>query len=309
MTTLAQDTFQRANASSWGTASDGHVWATVAGSPTLAISSNEGTALTGAFATDAVMLLGSGTTKPINFLMRMKIINGNGGAVWRYQSSGNYYRLVCETGTAYLQKAVSGSVSTITTASGTFNVFVWLRVVSNNNDIAITLWADGSSEPGTPTISTTDSTYTTAGQYGISDVSYDGSSLNYFDSLTITDNSSGGSHTQSVQSRFRVAIAHTQSIGARLRQAVARTQSVPIRLRLAVSHTQSTPARLVLATLRTKPVGMRLRLAGSGRRATGARFVLGSSVVIPEMHVTWTTRNGAVTWQTRTGTVTWRTRL
>lgn len=241
MTTLSVDTFIRANQSGWGTASGGESWSTVVDSPTLNISSNEGTCSTGAFS-DSVMRIGSQTTADINFLMRTKVANGNAGPVWRYQDASNYYRCVQEDGgTLYLQKRVSGSNTTITTINPSgfsTSSFFWIRIIASGTSIKVTWWLDGNSEPGTPNIDTTDSAITSAGGYGIGSVGY-GGGANSFDSLTVTDNASVTTNTR------------TSTANAALLQTSTRTATSEAALLRQNTRTSTSSASLLQKNTRT----------------------------------------------------------
>ncbi len=195
MTTLAQDTFTRANQSGWGTASDGHVWSTTSGT-TFSISGNEGQA-TGA-AGDAFGLIGSGTAATVNLLVRISVGNLSdfGGVLCRYSTVGgtNGYRIGFYSGNIQCDKFVSGSRSSVGSASLTgysINSYWWIRAVVSGSTLQARAWADGQSEPGAYQFTATDSSISAAGQYGLS--TYAGTLVN-FDSLTITDNSSAVLH-------------------------------------------------------------------------------------------------------------------
>lgn len=195
MTILAEDTFIRADSSgSWGTASDGQIWAKIDGAGTPSIVSNRGEIL--AFASqDTTMQLGSSTTAGINFLVRVNILGGNGGPVWRIQDADHFYRLVVEDdGIAFLQWKNGAFNFTIITTANIPNwdrlQEWWVRVIHTvGNDVEVRVWLDGSSEPSTPLISINDTNITSAGGYGLISVGYDNGNpfTNYFDNLTVTD--------------------------------------------------------------------------------------------------------------------------
>ena len=189
MTTLATDTFIRADQSGWGTASDGDTY-TTSGTSTLAIASNEGTVTGG---TDEYMLIGSGTSAPVNVLVRCCTDTNaaNMGLVGRYASSTTLYRCFLHNQTLNLEKIVSGSGTSLATTGFSYgaNQFCWIRLICQGTTISADCWVDGGSEPGSPQISVTDSAISAAGSYGMH--ALNGSGTTKFDSLTVTDNGSG----------------------------------------------------------------------------------------------------------------------
>lgn len=300
MATLSTASFQQADQSGWNPASDSEDWSVAQGSPSQQdIASNEGRILTGGFAADVVVLLGSQTTEPINFLMRMKVQDGNLGPAWRWQSDGNFYRAVCETGTCYLQVFVSGGSSLLASASGDFTVYDWIQVISNADDIAVYFWADGDSPPGSPQISTTDSTYLTAGQYGISDVSYDGTLVNYLDSVTVTDNATTATRTIPTSGVFLETEERTIPTSAAFKATAART--VPTSAALLETATRDIPtsAAFLQSALRTVPTSGVLK--ATAHRTIPTSAVLSGVSVAPPVNSTFTVRSGESTFEVRSG--------
>jgi hypothetical protein len=138
--------------------------------------------------------IGSGTTANINFLERFRISNNSAqaGCIWRYVNTTNYYRTVIFNGALYIQKVVAGTLSTIASASltgWTSSQYWWVRTVMSGTSITATAWQDGTVEPGTPTISTSDSTFASAGVFGLHTYDVAGGTV-YFDCLYVTDNAS-----------------------------------------------------------------------------------------------------------------------
>lgn len=84
---------------------------------------------------------------------------------------------------------------------------------------------------------------------------------------------SATARTQSVASRFLLALNHTQSIPARFRLALGHVQSVGTRLLQSLTHTQSVGTRLRLANRSNKYAGTRFRQALPGTRSIPARFL------------------------------------
>jgi hypothetical protein len=199
MAVLAADTFIRADSSSGlGTASDGQTWSAATGSPVAGITGNKGFFQGGNNFPSS--LLGSKTTKNINALIRMSQ-NGNidagVGPYFRVQSAGNGYFVALFEGVLFaklVSGSFGGSIATGSIPSASMNGFYWTRTVMQDSHCQIRVWPDdGSPEPGTWNIDTTDSTYSTAGQFGITTNGAGGQV--YFDHLTITDNQAVSSTT------------------------------------------------------------------------------------------------------------------
>lgn len=191
MSQIGADTFIRSNQSGWGTASDGQTWSQIDGTDTLAISSNEGTA-TGKVNTNS-MQLGTKTAKDIEGLVRVSVsaTNARAGIELRVADANTYYacRLNGSTNQLDLCKQVSGLTSVI--VSGSFTVaastFYWIRFRAQGTTIEGKIWQDGNSEPGSWTVSTTDSTYTSAGGFGLYTSVAATSTVVKFDHFTATN--------------------------------------------------------------------------------------------------------------------------
>lgn len=186
MAILAQDTFSRANQSGWGTSSGGQTWSAPRGSGTYSISSNEGvnSANGGSF---SIARIGSGTTTSTEVLVRLNPADTTSdiGTVARYVDTNNFYYGVLVGGVARIGKDVSNSFTTLASTSVTYSSgnFYWLRFNLVSTNLKLKFWADGSSEPGSWTVTTTDSSLTSGG-YGLGS---DATGSTSFDSLTVTD--------------------------------------------------------------------------------------------------------------------------
>jgi len=194
MTTLAQDTCIRADQSGLGTASDGSSY-TVNGTVTTAIASNEAK-ITAANGFPSVFL-SSNTTADINVLVRVQQINNSFdgiGPCFRCVDGNNMYFVALYAGSGGLvfAKLVSGGFTSLATGAFTLNAATYyqVRVIMAGNHLQARIWADGSSEPGTWIIDTTDATYSSAGRFGMSFNTYGGNGT-LFDHITVTDNQSG----------------------------------------------------------------------------------------------------------------------
>jgi hypothetical protein len=173
--TLGSDNFTRANQSGFGTASDGQPWNTLGGSATLAISSNSGTN-TGS-TTTTTLALGSKTAADLDQKIKGKVSGVSGGdrlgIAARIQDATTHYRVYWTGGNILVVRDVANVKTTLSTTafSMTIGNIYWLRVQiygSNPTTINAKMWADGGSEPGSWTVTTTDtSPLQGAGQHGL----------------------------------------------------------------------------------------------------------------------------------------------
>src|SRR5581483_6311627 len=160
-TMLGQDTFQRANQTHWGTASDGQSWGGDANSSSVfSISSNAGlvsntsgtsySAVLGATATNAeVYVTGSISS----------FASSNFGDVLRWSDGNNWYKAYIDGTNLYIQKKVSGtatvlaSVAFSATAGTAYTIH--FRVVGST--LTANVWASSGSEPSGWMVTTSDS--------------------------------------------------------------------------------------------------------------------------------------------------------
>src|SRR5258708_7835834 len=103
--TIAQDSFARANQSTWGTASDTEAWAVISGTASdYSISSNKGV-ITGSVATH-ITLLGTGTITNGDHFAHITPSASNDfyGFVFAYQDSVDYCYTEVTNGTVTIYK-------------------------------------------------------------------------------------------------------------------------------------------------------------------------------------------------------------
>ena len=148
--TIAQDTFQRANQTHWGTASDGHVWGADANTQsTFSIATNQGqvsngntyyNAVLGATASNAEVLL-SGSISSFN--------NANMGAVLRWNDTNNWYKAYISGTSLVIQAKINGNYRVI--ASTAFNATTGqsytIRFRAVGSGLYAKVWATGTAEP------------------------------------------------------------------------------------------------------------------------------------------------------------------
>lgn len=188
MTTLATDNFTRTNQSGFGTASDSQVWGTATGAPVTSITSNKGRWC--CQGNSSFIQIGTKTTGSINHLGRYYLEGSSDlvGAMFRSTDSSNYYVVIFNTTTLFFEKFVIGSSTQLTSSSISADTTHgwWVRVVASGTTIQARIWQDGTSEPSTWNINTTDSTYSSGGFGCFAFLNAVGADI---DSLTVTDNS------------------------------------------------------------------------------------------------------------------------
>ena len=150
-TTLATDTFQRANQSHWGTASDGQTWGGDANSQgAFSISGNTGlVSNTGGASYSAV--LGPQVTDAEVFSTGSlsSFSNSNLGDVLRWTDGNNWYKAYIEGAHLIIQKKVSGTTTVLAsvpfTATAGSAYSIHFRVVGST--LTANVWAASGSEP------------------------------------------------------------------------------------------------------------------------------------------------------------------
>jgi hypothetical protein len=186
MAVLASDTFTRANQISWGTSSGGQTWTTPRGSGTFSITSNEGVNSSNS-SSFSVARIGSGTATSTEVLVRLNPADTTSdiGCIARFVDSNNFYYGVLVGGVARIGKDVSGSFSTLASTSVTYSNgnFYWLRFNLISTNLKLKFWNDGSVEPTSWTVTTTDASLSSGG-YGLGS---DASGSTNFDNLIVTD--------------------------------------------------------------------------------------------------------------------------
>lgn len=308
MTTLAQDSFFRANQVGWGRASDNtNVWESPIGPGTASIASNEGTMVGTGGGGDVHMVLGALTPTNINMLIRTKTTNASGdlnGFLWRWTTAAsNGYRCGFFGGTTFnVDKYTSGSRANIASFSFLYssNSFYWIRLIhTSGGTLQIRVWADGSSEPGTWNLNTTETTYA-SGNFGTSTFVSSVDTIS-FDSFTVTDNQTLINLATEAQAAFKI------------RTALASPARDTFKVRaVLVSQARATwKIRAVLATLSraTFKINNVLKSLATSAQAT-FKIKLGAVLawITRDNQTVWTARDNKATWKTRDNEIDWRTR-
>ncbi len=177
--TLAQDTFQRATQTYWGTASDGQAWGGDANSSgAFSISGNAGrvsngggnsySAILGPTATNAEAVV-SGSLSSFN--------NANIGAVLRWTDGNNWYKAYISGTSLVLQKKVSGATTILTSTPFTAQAGTsyTIRFQVTGKTLNARVWATGSTEPSSWMVTASDSSLS-AGYCGVRVLTQSGTS-------------------------------------------------------------------------------------------------------------------------------------
>ena len=159
-TTLAQDTFQRANQTYWGKASDSQTWGGDANSSNVfSISGNTGkvsngntsySAVLGPEATNAQVLF-SGSISNFN--------NVNLGAVLRWNDGNNWYKAYIDGSNLVIQKKINGSTTVLGQVSftATAGTSYTMRFSVSGTTLSARVWQTGTTEPTNWMVNVTDS--------------------------------------------------------------------------------------------------------------------------------------------------------
>jgi streptogramin lyase len=160
VTTLAQDTFQRANQVYWGTASGGQVWRGAANTQSsFSINNNMGqvsngsgqyNTLLGPTSTDAEVLF-SGSLSSFT--------KSNLGAVLRWSDSKNWYKASINGTTLMIQKKVNGTLTLLskTAFAATAGTSYTLRFRVVGSTLYAKVWQTANTEPASWMITVADS--------------------------------------------------------------------------------------------------------------------------------------------------------
>ncbi len=175
MTQLGRaDFLQTNNASSWNPATDGNSWTIDSGAASLSIVSNEGQ-VTGV---TALTFLRLGNATSVDFDVKVRV----SGSSTNYTVLGVYGRQTA-TNTCYrarininvpsqgfaLLKTIAGTSTVLVSMAFTasINTFYWVRFRGIGSTLLGKVWADGTSEPSTWTLTTSDTSITSAGNVGV----------------------------------------------------------------------------------------------------------------------------------------------
>lgn len=268
MSQLVADTFSRSNQAGWGTSSSGHTWTQIDGTATLAVSSNEGTA-TGSVNTNS-MRLGSTLRTAVNVegivTTQMSATNAKSGIELRIQDANNYYvcRLNGANNTLELCLLNAGVFSVLANASFTVSAATnyKIRFRTQGTTIEGKVWLASGAEPGGWTVTTTDSTITTAGNVGLYTLAGATGTVIQFDHFTATNLQD----TLDLVMRARfLAATSTKDLAMRAGVTITVNKNLAMRAR-------------VFALSATKDLAMRARVYGFGQKDLSMRATLAEAV-------------------------------
>jgi len=164
-TELGRDTFQRANQSLWGTASDGQTWGSDANSRSVfSISGSTGlVSNTGGTTYYSAVLGPTAANAEVYATASMSSFsNSNFGEVLRWTDGNNWYKAFIDGSSLLIQKKVNGATTIL--ASVPFSVTagtsytIHFRMVGST--LTANVWAASGSEPGGWMVTASDSTFT-----------------------------------------------------------------------------------------------------------------------------------------------------
>jgi streptogramin lyase len=165
---LGQDTFQRANQSLWGKASDGQTWGGDSNVTTgFSISNHTGIA-TNIGSSSAVLGLTSANASVL-FSGSINNFSGNNfGAVARWTDGNNWYKAYIDGANLVIQKKVNGTATIIATVPfvASAGKSYSLRFNVTGTTLSARVWVTGTTEPTTWKATATD-TSLTSGQAGL----------------------------------------------------------------------------------------------------------------------------------------------
>src|SRR6266487_2014105 len=163
-TTLGTDTFQRANRSHWGTASDGQTWGGDANIQSIfSISGNTGlVSNTGSASYSAALGSSSSNAEVYATGSLSSFSSSNFGDVLRWTDGNNWYKAYIDGSNLIIQKKVSGTSTTLISmpfsATAGTSYTIHFRVVGTT--LTANAWASSGSEPAGWMATASDSTFT-----------------------------------------------------------------------------------------------------------------------------------------------------
>jgi len=260
MSTLATDTFSRANQVGFGTASDGtDTWSQARGAMTWAITSNKGTCNSASGGTFNVFRLGSQTAASVEILVRVNPADTSDiGCVARYQDINNFYYGVLSGGNLVIGVNNAGTFTTLRSVGFTYSAgsAYWLRFRLVSTSLSLKAWADGSGEPGSFQATITDSAISSAGGFGLGSDSSSATNTQ-FDSLTVTN----APELRTILDTAALKTTNTRTIPATAALKTTQARSVPTSAALLQTSQRTIGTTTALKTTSTRTVGANARLA------------------------------------------------
>ncbi len=161
---LARDTFQRANQSHWGTASDGHTWGGDANSRSnFSLSGNAGLVSNTGSASYSAVLGPQATNAEVYATGSLSSFsNSNFGDVLRWTDGNNWYKAYIDGFNLIIQKKVAGTTTIIASVpfAATTGTSYTIHFRAVGSTLTANVWAASGSEPGGWMATASDSTFT-----------------------------------------------------------------------------------------------------------------------------------------------------
>ena len=165
-TVLAQDTFQRANQSLWGTASDGHTWSGDANRAAgFSINANVGQITTSTTHSYNALLGQTAANAEVLFSGSVSTFATTGnslGAVLRWSDSKDYYKAYIDGTHLGIQKKVGGTITRIASTKFTATAGTQYNIRFNivGTTLSVKAWQVGTTEPTGWMVTATDTAFT-----------------------------------------------------------------------------------------------------------------------------------------------------
>jgi hypothetical protein len=159
-TTLAQDTFQRANQQHWGQASDGQTWGADANtSSVFSINNNAGQLANGGAVYNAVLGPVATDSEVIFNGSLSSFKHTNMGAIVRWTDKNNWYKAYIDGTNLVIQKKVNGAYTTLKTVpfAATAGTSYTIDFSAIGTTLLANVWVTGTPEPSGWMATVTDS--------------------------------------------------------------------------------------------------------------------------------------------------------
>ncbi|GAC1619191.1 MAG: hypothetical protein NVS4B7_11470 [Ktedonobacteraceae bacterium] len=157
---LGKDTFQRANQTHWGNASDGQTWGGDANNVSaFSIAGNAGLVSNGGGNSYSAVLGPSTTNAEVVVSGSLSSFsNANFGAVLRWTDGNNWYKAYVDGNSFYIQKKVAGATTFVATAafSAKAGTAYTIRFQVTGSTLNAKVWVKGTTEPSNWTITASD---------------------------------------------------------------------------------------------------------------------------------------------------------
>jgi len=181
-TALGTDTFQRANQSLWGTASDGQTWGGDANSQSaFSISGNAGlVSNTGSSSYSAVLGPTASNAEVYATGSMSSFSSSNFGDVLRWTNGNNWYKAYIDGTSLIVQKKVNGATTILGSApfAATTGTSYTLRFRVVGTTLYARVWQTGTTEPTSWMITVTDSSFS-SGYCGLRMLAQNGATAAY----------------------------------------------------------------------------------------------------------------------------------